>query len=61
MSPETRDRFGQLCTYFVDQCQGRIFRFKELYKAELTANSPGEYEMVISEPDAPWLIPAKYY
>jgi hypothetical protein len=61
MSPDTRDHFGQLCTYFVDQCQARINRFQELYKAELTANLPGEYEMVISEPDAPWLIPAKYY
>jgi hypothetical protein len=61
MSPETRDGFGQLCTYFVDQCQARIFRWQELYKAELMINAPGEYEMVISEPDDAWLIPAKYY
>ncbi|HMH45926.1 MAG TPA: hypothetical protein VK557_20730, partial [Pyrinomonadaceae bacterium] len=57
MEPATKSALPELCAYFVKQCEGNLSRLRKIYLSELMKNPPGQYELVISEPPADWLIP----
>ena len=57
MPPETKHALRELCDYFVNHCNGHLSRLMKIYRSELMKNPSGEYELVISEPPADWLIP----
>src|SRR5437763_17164 len=57
MEPATKSALSELCAYFVKQCEGNLSRLRKIYLCELMKNPPGQYELVISEPPADWLIP----
>jgi hypothetical protein len=52
-----KNALSELCAYFVKHCEANLSRLKKIYLSELMKNSPGQYELVISEPPADWLIP----
>ena len=55
--PALKSALPELCRYFVKHCEENLSRLKKIYLSELMKNPPGEYELVISEPPADWLIP----
>ena len=57
MEPALKTTLSELCTHFVKHCERNLSRLKKIYRAEFMKNPPGEYELVISEPPADWLIP----
>jgi hypothetical protein len=57
MLPPLKNALPELCTYFVKHCEENLSRLKKIYLSELMKNPQGEYELVISEPPADWLIP----
>ena len=57
MYPALKNGLPELCAYFVKHCEGNLSRLKKIYLSELMKNPPGQYELVISEPPADWLIP----
>ena len=57
MGPALKRALPELCAYFVKQCEGNLTRLRKIYLSELMKNPPGQYELVISEPPADWLIP----
>jgi hypothetical protein len=57
MLPALKSALPDLCGYFVKHCERNLSRLKKIHLSELMQNPPGEYELVISEPPADWLIP----
>jgi hypothetical protein len=57
VTPSLRNLLNDLCVHFVKHCDENLNRLKKLYRAEFLKKPPGEYELVISEPPADWLIP----
>ena len=56
MYPELKNALGELCAYFVQYCDTNLSRLRKLYRSEFDKHPPGQYELVISEPPADWLI-----
>jgi hypothetical protein len=59
MLPPLKSALPELCDHFVKHCEGNLSRLKKIYFSELMKNPPGQYELVISETPADWLIPAQ--
>jgi hypothetical protein len=57
MEPPLKNALRELCAHFVEHCEGNLSRLRKIYLSELMKNPPGQYELVISEPPADWLIP----
>jgi hypothetical protein len=57
MEPALKNALPELCAYFVKHCEGNLSRLRKIYLSELMKNPLGQYELVISEPPADWLIP----
>jgi hypothetical protein len=57
MYPAMKSGLGQLCAYFVQYCEANLSRLNKVYGSEVMKHQPGQYELVISEPPAEWLIP----
>jgi hypothetical protein len=57
MQPRLKKELTELCAYFRQHCETNLSRLKKLYLSEFTKHEPGEYELVIVEPPADWLIP----
>ncbi len=57
MKSPLKSGFPELCDYFVKHCEGNLSRLRKIYDSEWKKKQPGEYELVISEPPADWLIP----
>jgi hypothetical protein len=57
MEPAMKNGLGELCNHFVKHCDENISRLRKLYRSEFGKHPPGQYELVISEPPADWLIP----
>jgi hypothetical protein len=57
MYPELKNALGELCAYFVRHCEANLSRLRKLYLSEFMQHQPGQYELVIAEPPADWLIP----
>jgi len=57
MEPASKKGLIELCDYFVKHCGMNLSRLTKIYRSELMQHQPGQYELVISEPPADWLIP----
>ena len=57
MEPDMKSGLGELCNYFVKHCEANLSRLRKIYLSEFMKKPPGQYELVISEPPADWLIP----
>jgi hypothetical protein len=57
MRPEMKRALSELCAYFVKACEPNLTRLRKRYLSEVMKNPPGQYELVISESPADWLIP----
>jgi hypothetical protein len=57
IEPSLNNVLSQLCDHFVKHCEGELSRLKKKHLSEFMKHPPGEYELVISEPPAAWLIP----
>jgi hypothetical protein len=57
MGPALKNALNELCAYFVKHCEENLSRLTKNCRSEVMKNPPGEYELVISEPPADWLIP----
>jgi len=57
MEPAMKSGLGELCNYFVKHCEANLSRLRKHYLSEFMKHQPGQYELVISEPPADWLIP----
>ena len=55
--PPLKRSLGELSTYFVKHCESNLSRLNKTYRSEFMKHPPGQYELVISEPPADWLIP----
>jgi len=52
-----RNALGNLCVHFMKHCDANLRRLRKHYRSEFDMYPPGEYELVIAEPPADWLIP----
>jgi hypothetical protein len=57
MLPPLKNALPELCTYFVKHCDGHLSRLTKIYRSELMKNPPGQYDLVIAEPPADWIVP----
>jgi hypothetical protein len=57
MEPALKNALPELCAYFVKHCEANLSRLRKIYLSEFMKKPPGQYELVISEPPADWLIP----
>jgi hypothetical protein len=57
MYPSLKNALSELCAHFVKHCEGNLSRLRKIYLPEFMKNPTGQYELVISEPPADWLIP----
>jgi hypothetical protein len=57
MPPRLKKELTELCAYFRQHCETNLSRLKKPYLSEFTKYPLGEYELVICEPPADWLIP----
>jgi hypothetical protein len=57
MDPAMKSGLSELCAYFVKHCEANINRLIKVYGSELMKHQTGQYELVISEPPADWLVP----
>jgi hypothetical protein len=57
MEPAMKNGLSELCTYFVKHCESKLDRLNWTYRSEFMEYPLGQYELVISEPPADWLIP----
>jgi hypothetical protein len=56
MEPAMKNALGELCAYFVKHCEANLSRLNKVYDSEVMKHPPGQYELVVSEPPADWLI-----
>jgi hypothetical protein len=59
MRPDMKSALSKLCAYFVKDSEANLSRFRKRYLSEVVKNPLGQYELVISEPPANWLIPLR--
>jgi hypothetical protein len=59
MLPPLKKAFPQLCDHFVRHCESNLSQLTQPYRSEFMQNAPGEYELMIIEPPAAWLVPFK--
>ena len=57
MEPESKNGLLQLCGFFRKYCNENLSRLTKACRSALMKHGPGQYELVISEPPADWLIP----
>jgi hypothetical protein len=57
MEPALKNALLQLCVHFRKHCESNLSRLTKIYRSELMQHPPGQYELVISEPPADWLVP----
>jgi len=57
MEPAMKSGLSELCVHFAKHCDANLSRLTKPYRSELMKNPPGQYELVISEPPANWIVP----
>jgi hypothetical protein len=57
MESPMKNALKDLCAYFVKHCDEKLSRWAKAHRSEVMKNPLGEYELVISEPPADWIIP----
>lgn len=60
MRPYVKNALSELCAYFVKHCEANLSRLRKRYLSEVLKHPPGEYELVITEPPADWLVPIRH-